>query len=151
MRIPLIVIGCTLAASIPLAAQSMGGGGGGGGGAGGGGASMAKPPSLNSTKVRYYPQAKLDVEAKVSLKFIVGTDGHPEANSIEITKVSDSAFVDAARMTVMAQEWQPANDRGKAMRANATSEIRFKPGKMSCAVVLNPASGAICVDSLKKS
>lgn len=149
MRITLIMLGCTLVAAVPLSAQAMGGAAG--AGAGAPSISMAKPPMLNSTKVRYYPQARLDAEAKVSLKFIVGTDGHPEANSIEVTKVSDSAFVEAARMTVMAQEWRPANDRGKTMRANATSEIRFKPGKMSCDVVLNPASGAICVDSLKKS
>jgi len=147
MRISIVVLALALTAG-PLAAQSMDGGGGGGGGSMAT-MSMAKLPSFRNQLVKYYPQSKLDAEGKVSLKFIVGTDGHPEANSFEILKVSDSAFVEAARLMVMAMEYRPANDHGKDVRAYATTEVHFKPGKTACDVVLKGASGPICVDSLK--
>lgn len=151
MRISMLIAGLSLAVAGPLAAQSMDGGGMAAGTGGMSTMSMAKPPSFRNQLVKYYPQAKLDAEGKVSLKFIVGTDGHPEANSFEILKVSDSAFVEAARMMVMAQEYRPANDHGKDVRAYATTEVRFKPGKMACDVTIKGTSGMICVDSLKSS
>jgi hypothetical protein len=106
-----------------------------------------RPPSLKETRVRYYPQALLDSAGKVALKFIVDSAGHPEPGSIEVTKASDSAFVEAARLTVLAQEYRPGSDHGRSVRANWSDEIRFKPGKMSCAVVLTSHGPPLCVDS----
>lgn len=150
MRSALLTLGICLAAAVPAAAQSMGGGGGGGAGGGMSTAKMPEPPSLEKTRVRYHPQAKIDVDGKVSVKFIVDTAGNPEPNSIEIQKVSDSAFVEAARMTVLSMEYRPAEDHGQKMRSYATTEIRFKAGKTACDVVITSRGSALCVDSLAK-
>ncbi|HTO72448.1 MAG TPA: energy transducer TonB, partial [Gemmatimonadales bacterium] len=94
---------------------------------------------------------KLDTDGRVIFKFIVDTMGHPEPNSFEILKVSDSAFVEPARLTVLAQEFRPARDHGQNMRSYATSEIKFKAGKMPCDVQMKGATGTICVDSLRSN
>ncbi len=148
MRTTLLALGLTLTVALPAAAQSMGGGGGGGGGGGMSAPKLPDPPSLRTTHVRYYPQSKLDIDGKVLLKFIVDTMGRPEPNSFEILKVSDSAFVEPARLTVLAQEYRPARDHGQNMRSYATSEIKFKAGKMPCDAQMKGATGTICVDSL---
>src|SRR5882672_2294475 len=148
MRTALLTLGICLVASFPAAAQSMGGGAGGGAGGGMSGAKRPDPPSLEKTLVHYHPQARIDSDGKVSLKFIVDTMGHPEPNSIEVLKVSDSAFVEAARLTVLSMEYRPARDHGQNMRSYATTEVRFKAGKTSCAVVMTSRGSALCVDSL---
>lgn len=148
MRLPLALLTLSLVSVAPAAAQSMGPTGGGGGTGGGSTSQMPKPPSYQTTRVRYYPQALIDSSGKVSLKFIVDTAGHPEPGSIEITKASDSAFAEAARMTVLAQEYRPASDRGTNVRAASNFELKFKPGKMPCSVVITSRGTALCVDSL---
>jgi TonB family protein len=149
MRIPYVIMTVVLVAAAPAAAQDMGASGGGGGGTGGGGYSQAaKAPSLRSTPVKYYPQAQLAANGKAAVKFIVDPSGHVEPASIEVTSASDSTFAEAARMTLLAQEYYPGSDRGQNVRAASNYEFHFKPGKTACGTVVTSRGVALCVDSL---
>jgi hypothetical protein len=108
---------------------------------------LERPPRLHRTPVHYYPADQTTIHAKVSLIFIVDTVGNVESNSIKIVKAPDSAFAEAGRLTVLAQKYLAGVVNAKYVRTVTTYEVDFKPGHVSCQVVIESKAIRICADS----
>jgi hypothetical protein len=106
------------------------------------------PPRLQVSHARYYPKNQLNQSGRVTIRFVVDTIGLPEPASIRFVHAPDSAFAEAARLTVLAQEYEPGATRGQKVRTLLDYEVRFKPNGTSCSLAIVSRGVALCADSL---
>ncbi len=79
----------------------------------------------------YPPQLEsFGIAGSVRLRFIVGTNGRVESNSIEVVSSTNKAFEPAAIKTIRESTFKPAMIRGEPVRQVVEQSINFTvPGK----------------------
>lgn len=66
------------------------------------------------------------VEGKVSLRFVVGTDGRPEAATIQVLSSTNKAFEAPAIEAIKKARFKPAKIRGQPVRQLVDQAVSFK-------------------------
>lgn len=79
------------------------------------GANPTYPPVLKSA----------GIEGKVSLRFVVGTDGRPEIGTIQVLSSTNKAFESPAIEAIKRARFKPAKIRGAPVRQLVEQAIRF--------------------------
>ena len=65
------------------------------------------------------------IEGRVSLRFVVGTDGRPEAGSIQVLSSTNKAFELPAIEVIKKSRFKPAKIRGTPVRQLVDQAVRF--------------------------
>jgi TonB family protein len=108
---------------------------------------LDRPPQFVKVHARYHPQAQRSSSGRVDLQFVIDTSGRAERHSIRVIQVSDSAFIEAAILTVLAAEYHPGIARGHPVRVQVRQSITFKKDEMDCRVVITTLLEPQCADS----
>lgn len=76
---------------------------------------------------QYYPPVlrSAGVEGRVSLRFVVGTDGKVEANTIQVLSSTNKAFENGAIEIIKKSRFKPAKIRGQPVRQLVDQAVRF--------------------------
>jgi protein TonB len=74
-----------------------------------------------------YPEVmrSVGIEGVVQMRFVVGTNGRVEANSIQVVSSTNKAFEQAAIDVIRQSRFTPAKMRGTAVRQLVQQSIRF--------------------------
>ena len=104
-------------------------------------------PKLKATPLRYYPTNAMGVAASVVLTFIVLPDGSVDASTISVLRSTDSRFEEAARLTALALEFEPARWKAEPVKMLVQQEITFDSRTQPCATVVTASTWPQCVDS----
>ncbi|MES2306214.1 MAG: energy transducer TonB [Gemmatimonadota bacterium] len=82
---------------------------------------------LDGPQPTYPPVLKgAGVEGKVSLRFVVGTDGRPEAGTIQVLSSTNKAFEAPAIEAIKKSRFKPAKIRGAPVRQLVDQAVSFK-------------------------
>jgi TonB family protein len=65
------------------------------------------------------------IEGRVSLRFVVGTDGRPEAGTIQVLSSTNKAFEPPAIEVIKKSRFKPAKIRGTPVRQLVDQAVRF--------------------------
>jgi len=112
-------------------------------------AEIERPPKLQRSLAHYFPAEESYGKARVTVEFVVDTAGLVEPNTVKIIQAPNSAFAEAARLTVVGQQYSAGATGGLLVRTIMTSEIKFKPGQVSCALVIESRGVRLCFESGK--
>jgi TonB family protein len=86
-----------------------------------------EPPIRLSSPPLNYPPLLRDagIEGKVVLEVVVGTDGHPEPETLRIVESTNKAFERPARDVLLGTVFRPGRMRGQAVRVLIRQPIVF--------------------------
>ncbi|HET9151176.1 MAG TPA: energy transducer TonB [Gemmatimonadales bacterium] len=82
-------------------------------------------PVLLQSGPRIAPPGLEGVAARVTLQFVIGTDGRVEPGSIEVLESSNPAFRDAARRMVETSVYRPGRRHGHPVRVLVRQGVSF--------------------------
>ena len=86
-----------------------------------------EPPILLSHPPLQYPPLLKDagIEGKVVYEFVVGVNGHPEADSFKLIESSQKAFERPAKDLIMGSVYRPGRMRGQPVRVLVRQPVSF--------------------------
>lgn len=106
-------------------------------------------PRLKVEHIHYHPKDRLDRSAKVVVQFVVDTAGHPVPGSTRVASATDTTFVPAAIMTLLAREYSPGTSRGQKVRVLMQEGISFRGKDVRCDTLVDAQGVVLCADSLR--
>jgi hypothetical protein len=84
-----------------------------------------RAPRLIRAGLMRPPKSLAGISARVTFRFVIGTDGKPERGSIRTVTYSDSRFVDAAIATIMDSRFSPGELNGVPVRVTVVQGVTF--------------------------
>lgn len=93
-----------------------------------------------------YPDSlkALKITGRVTLRFVVGVDGKPEAASVQVLSSTHPAFEQSAVEAILGSTFRPATIRGTKVRQMVEQVVRFTPTDRAPAA----ATGAYTADQV---
>ncbi len=87
-----------------------------------------EPPIRLSGPALQYPPLLRDagIEGQVVIEVVIGTDGHPESESLRIISSTNKAFERPARDVVLGSVYRPGRMRGQPVRVLVRQPIMFQ-------------------------
>ena len=87
-----------------------------------------EPPVLLSSAAPRYPRvlAEAGIDGRVTLSFVIDTDGRVVAGSARAEQATHPAFVPAAEEAVYASRFRPAHRRGEAVAVRVRQAVVFR-------------------------
>lgn len=110
---------------------------------------LKQPPKLQRSLARYYPADESYAKARVTVEFVVDTAGLVEPGTVKIIQSPTAAFAEAARLTVVAQQYAAGSFGGAHIRSLMNTDVSFKPGKVSCALVIESHGTRLCFEATR--
>jgi TonB family protein len=108
-------------------------------------------PRLKASPIHYYPKNARKRPGRVVLQFVVDSTGRAESGSMTVLSATDSTFVEAAKLTILAAVFEPGRAKGHPVATFVNLGVNFKPGQQKCAFVVTPLLDPQCVDSTAKA
>lgn len=92
-------------------------------------AQVDDPPVLVSAGPMRYPDVlrAAGISGRVTVKFVIDTTGHPDANSIQIVSTPHPGFSNAAKELVAKSVFRPGKVHGQAVAVLVQQNINFAP------------------------
>jgi TonB family protein len=90
------------------------------------------PPRRLSGPPIAYPPALLrrHVQGFVEVTAVIDTTGRPEASSVEVLSIPDSALIGPAKQMMLATQFTPGHRKGAAVRVMVQMDVDVRPPRM---------------------